>query len=71
MGNASAKHTLGLPKLAQIYHRILSLLLNVYDRIGEPNRSNDTIFEGYVDMKEGKGKGSLYDRKARGPRRVE
>ena len=36
------------------------------------SRSNDTIFEGYADTKEGKGKGkwSLYSRKMQRPRKV-
>ena len=41
-------------KLAQICHKILSFLLSVWDRSGEPIRSNHTIFEGYVDRKDGK-----------------
>ena len=70
MGNESARRILGLLKLAQICHWILSLLLTVWDRSGEPSRSNDTIFEGYVDMKERKREGSLYGRKVRGLGRV-
>ena len=46
---------MGLPKLAQVYHRVLSLLLSVWDRSGEPSRSNDTIFESYADVRERKG----------------
>ena len=37
--------------------------ISVWDRSGEPNRSNDTIFEGYVGMDEKEGEVNLYGRK--------
>ena len=70
MGNVSARRALGLPKFAQICYGILSFLLSLWDKSDEPNISNDTFFEGYAGMKEGKRERSLYGRKVRGPRRV-
>ena len=34
------------------------------------SRGNDTVLEGYANVKEGKREGSLYSRKVRGPGRI-
>ena len=56
MGNVSARRPLGLPKFAQICHRILSLFFNLWNGGDEPSRNDDTFFKGYAGMKERKKK---------------
>ena len=57
MGYASsARPPLGLPKFAQVCHRIFSLLLSLWNEGNEPNRSNDTFFKGYASKKKEKEK---------------
>ena len=56
MGNVSARRPLGLPKFAQICHKILSLLFNLWNRGDEPSISDDTFFKGYAGTKERKKK---------------
>ena len=67
MGNTFTKRPLGLPKLAQICHKIFSLLLNLWDGGDEFSRSDDTFFKGYAGTKERKKERSLYGGKVKGP----
>ena len=67
MGNASTKRPLGLPKLAQIYHKIFSLLLSLWDGGDEFSISDDTFFKGYAGTKKRKKERSLYGGKVKGP----
>ena len=62
MGNATARRPSGLQKITKVCHRIFTLFLGIRDRGSEPSRSDDSIFEGYVDTREGKRGRSLYSR---------
>ena len=70
MGNASARHPLGLPKLNQVCHEIFTFLLNLRNGANEPSRSDDTLLKGHAGMKEREGEGSLRGRKMRRPRGI-
>ena len=63
MGNASARRSLGLEKFTKVNHRVFTLFLSLQDRGNGPGRSNDSVFESYTDVGEGKRKGGLYSRK--------
>ena len=63
MDNALAKRPLGLQKITKVYHRIFILFLGIRDKVSKPSRSDDSIFESYVDTGEGKRGRSLYGRK--------
>ena len=52
MGNAPAKHLLGLQKITKVYHRIFTRFLGIRDRGSEPSKSDKSIFESYADIGE-------------------
>jgi len=62
MGNTPARRPLGLQKITKVCYRILNLFLGIRDRGSEPSRSDDSIFESYVDTGEGKRGESLFGR---------
>ena len=53
---------MGLPKLTQVCHKIVSLLLSIWDGGCQPSGIDDALLEGPVDAKERKGEGSLHGR---------
>ena len=54
---------MGLPMLTQVYHKMFSLLLSIWDKGCQPNGIYDTLLEGPTNAKERKGEGSLHGRK--------
>ena len=63
MGNTPARCPLGLQIIIKVCHRIFTIFPGISDRGSELSKSDDSIFEGYADVGEGKGGRSLYGRK--------
>ena len=54
MGNAPTRRPLGLQKITKVCYRIFTLFPGIQDKGSEPSRNDDSIFESYADIGEGK-----------------
>ena len=59
MGDASARHFLGLQKFTKVSHKVFTFLFGLWNRGNEPSRSDDSLFKSYTDAKERKGEEGL------------